>query len=127
LPVAALFGVVKSSGIVGVNEKYVLVPKNDKPAGDMRRWEMRQYQSPDVLFEFKYVALADAGLTGEQGRALSGAEVKALALVQAKLAEARPRLSGYRQVLQQRYGARLRLRSYVVVALGFDRLAWEEV
>jgi transposase-like protein len=23
---------------VGVDEKYVLVPKNDKPAGDMRRW-----------------------------------------------------------------------------------------
>jgi hypothetical protein len=38
LPVAALFGVVKSSGVVGVDEKYVLVPKNDKPAGDMRRW-----------------------------------------------------------------------------------------
>ena len=38
LPIAALFGVVKSSGTIGVDEKYVLVPKNDKPAGDMRRW-----------------------------------------------------------------------------------------
>ena len=38
LPVAALFGVVRSSGVVGVDEKYVLVPKNDKPAGKMRRW-----------------------------------------------------------------------------------------
>jgi hypothetical protein len=38
LPVAALFGVVKSSGVVGVDEKYVLVPKNDKPPGEMRRW-----------------------------------------------------------------------------------------
>jgi len=38
LPIAALFGVVKSSGVVGVDEKYVLVPKNDKPAGKMRRW-----------------------------------------------------------------------------------------
>ena len=38
LPVAALFGVVRSSGVVGVDEKYVLVPKNDKPAAEMKRW-----------------------------------------------------------------------------------------
>jgi transposase-like protein len=38
LPVAALFGVLRSSGVVGVDEKYVLVPKNDKPEGDMKRW-----------------------------------------------------------------------------------------
>jgi hypothetical protein len=91
------------------------------------RPEMRQYQLPDVLFEFKYVALPDAGLTGEEARALSDAEVRALAPVQAKLAEARPRLTGYRQVLQQRYGEQLRLRTYAVVALGFDRLAWEGI
>jgi hypothetical protein len=38
LPVAALFGVVRSSGVVGVDEKYVLVPKNDKPDAEMKRW-----------------------------------------------------------------------------------------
>ncbi|MGD9145729.1 MAG: transposase, partial [Anaerolineae bacterium] len=38
LPVAALFGVVRSSGVVGIDEKYVLVPKNDKPESDMKRW-----------------------------------------------------------------------------------------
>jgi transposase-like protein len=38
LPVAALFGVVRSSGVVGIDEKYVLVPKNDKPEGKMKRW-----------------------------------------------------------------------------------------
>jgi transposase-like protein len=38
LPVAALFGVVRFSGVVGVDEKYVLVPKNDKPESDMKRW-----------------------------------------------------------------------------------------
>jgi hypothetical protein len=44
LPVAALFGVVKSRG---VDEKYVLVPKNDKPEGEMRRW-MYAYFAVDV-------------------------------------------------------------------------------
>jgi transposase-like protein len=38
LPVAALFGVVRSSGVVGIDEKYVLVPKNDKPNEKMKRW-----------------------------------------------------------------------------------------
>ncbi len=38
LPVAALFGVVRSSGVVGIDEKYVLVPKNDKPESNMKRW-----------------------------------------------------------------------------------------
>ena len=38
LPVAALFGVVRSTGVVGIDEKYVLVPKNDKPESDMKRW-----------------------------------------------------------------------------------------
>jgi transposase-like protein len=47
LPVAALFGVVKSSGVVGVDEKYVLIPKNDKPDGKMRRW-MYVYLAVDV-------------------------------------------------------------------------------
>ena len=38
LPVAALFGMVRSSGVVGVDEKYVLVPKNTKPKAKMKRW-----------------------------------------------------------------------------------------
>ncbi|MEA3340616.1 MAG: hypothetical protein U9R15_11670, partial [Chloroflexota bacterium] len=47
LPVAALFGVVRSSGVVGVDEKWVLVPKNDKPAGKRKRW-MYVYMAVDV-------------------------------------------------------------------------------
>ena len=38
LPMAALFGLVRSSGAVGIDEKYVLVPKNDKPDSKMKRW-----------------------------------------------------------------------------------------
>lgn len=38
LPVAALFGVVRSSGVVGIDEKFVLVPKNDKPDAKLKRW-----------------------------------------------------------------------------------------
>jgi transposase-like protein len=57
LPVAALFGVLKSSGVVGIDEKYVLVPKNDKPAGDMRRW-MYVYLAVDVYtYDLLHIAI----------------------------------------------------------------------
>jgi len=48
LPVAMLFGVVRCSGVVGVDEKWVLVPKNDKPEGKHRRW-MYVYLAVDVF------------------------------------------------------------------------------
>jgi transposase-like protein/DNA-directed RNA polymerase subunit RPC12/RpoP len=57
LPVATLFGVVRSSGVVGVDEKYVLVPKNDKPAGKMRRW-MYVYLAVDVYtYDLLHIAI----------------------------------------------------------------------
>lgn len=57
LPVAALFGVLKSSGVVSVDEKCVLVPKNDKPEGDMRRW-MYVYLAVDAwTYDLLHIAL----------------------------------------------------------------------
>ena len=57
LPVAALFGMVKSSGVVGVDEKYVLVPKNDKPESNMRRW-MYIYLAVDVwTYDLLHIAI----------------------------------------------------------------------
>jgi len=57
LPIAAMFGVVKSSGVVGVDEKYVLVPKNAKPAGKMRRW-MYVYLAVDVwTYDLLHIAI----------------------------------------------------------------------
>jgi hypothetical protein len=47
LPLAQLFGVVRSSGVVGVDEKWVLVPKNNKPQGKRKRW-MYVYLAVDV-------------------------------------------------------------------------------
>ncbi|MDH4135750.1 MAG: transposase [Anaerolineae bacterium] len=48
LPIATLFGVVHSSGVVGIDEKWVLVPKNDKPEGERKRW-MYVYLAVDVF------------------------------------------------------------------------------
>jgi len=57
LPVAAIFGLVRSSGVVGADEKYVLVPKNDKPEGKRRRW-MYVYLAVDVhTYDLLHIAI----------------------------------------------------------------------
>jgi uncharacterized protein YjbJ (UPF0337 family) len=93
---------------------------------------MRQYPSLlDILIEFKSVKLGEASLagklTGKEARQLSGDEVKALHKVKASLKEAKKQVQSYAQVLSKKHGPALRLRKYAVVALGFDRLVWEEV
>lgn len=58
LPVAALFGVVKSSGVVGVDEKYVLVPKNGKPdEGKMRRWMYVYFAVDAWTYDLLHIAI----------------------------------------------------------------------
>lgn len=44
LPVAALFGVVRCSGVIGIDEKFVKVPKNDKPKSKMIAFCMYMWQ-----------------------------------------------------------------------------------
>jgi hypothetical protein len=58
---------------------------------------------------------------------MSRAQLAALPAAQQKLAEARAQLPAYRQELEERYKTRLRLRAFAVVALGFERLVWEEM
>lgn len=91
------------------------------------RPEMRKYQLVDVLIEFEYVSLGDAGKSGAEAKAMAMDELKAMPSVNKKLHEARTQLQSYRALLQTQYGALLRLHTYAVVAVGFERLVWEEV
>jgi hypothetical protein len=89
------------------------------------RPNMRQYALLDMVMEFKYLALADLNLTGEQVRSQSRDESRAIPAVQAALLEASEQLQHYQQVLIDKYHEPQRLRCLAVVALGFDRLVWE--
>ena len=89
------------------------------------RPNMRQYALLDMVMEFKYLALADLNLTGEQVRAQSRDESRAIPAVQAALQSASEQLQHYQQVLIDKYHEPQRLRCLAVVALGFDRLVWE--
>ena len=57
LPMAALFGVVRSSGALGIDEKYVLVPKNDKPDSDMKRWMYVYLAVDSYTYDLLHIAL----------------------------------------------------------------------
>ncbi|MGH9847099.1 MAG: AAA family ATPase, partial [Blastocatellia bacterium] len=91
------------------------------------RPDARQYQILDLLLEFKFVKLGDAGLSGEQARAMSRAELAALPAVERKLADAQAQTPDYQRELNQRYKTGLQLRTFAIVAIGFERLVWEEL
>jgi len=91
------------------------------------RPDMRRYQLLDILIEFKYISLQELNLSGDEVREMNRSDLRALPSVQQRFAEAKSKLNGYRQVLEAKYGDRLRLHNYSVVALGFDRLVWAEI
>ncbi len=90
------------------------------------RPEMRKYRLLDLLLEFKFFKLADLDLNGEQVRALSREDAARLPQVQRGLSAAGEQLARYREALTAQYGAVLRLRTYAVIGLGFERLVWAE-
>jgi len=91
------------------------------------RPDMRHSQLSDNLMEFKYVSLKEAGLSGAEVRELSRDEIKKLVPVKEKFDESEIQLKRYRRTLEKSYGDVLRLRTYSVVAVGFDRLVWREI
>jgi hypothetical protein len=97
------------------------------------RPDKRQLQLFDILIEFKHLQLGEVKLdrgekfTGEIAKSMTLGELKVLPAVQAALAQATTQLQSYRPLLQQAYRYPLRLRVYAVVAVGFERLVWEEV
>lgn len=96
----------------------------------------------DFVLEFKYLKLGDVKievlkegattptlqpLDGRTVRQLSLDELRSLPEVQAQLDQARSQLQSYRRDLAAAYQGRVRLQTYAIVALGFDRLVCEEV
>lgn len=91
------------------------------------RPDMRQSPFSDILMEFKYVSLKEAGLSGAEVRELGRDEVKKLGPVMGKVGESERQLERCRRRLEKRYGDVLRLRAYSVVSVGLDRLVWGEI
>jgi len=91
------------------------------------RPDMRKYQLLDHLIEFKYLSLQELSLSGDEIEQMDINALDSLPKVQEKYAESKTKLSGYRKVLEDKYGDKLRLHCYSVVSLGFERLVWMAV
>jgi hypothetical protein len=92
----------------------------------IRRLDRRAVPVLDLLLEFKYLSLKDLGLTGEQVRESTAAELAALPLIQTKLTEAGEQAQRYGAALQARYGL-TDLRLFAVVGVGLERVVWQTV
>ncbi|MFP4033576.1 MAG: AAA family ATPase [Desulfococcaceae bacterium] len=88
------------------------------------RPDMRKYALLDVLIEFKFVTLAEANVTGEEARDLSPEEIQALPAMRTKMDEAKAQARRYAAEIEKKHG-NLRLKTFAVASLGFERL-WAE-
>jgi hypothetical protein len=96
----------------------------------IRRPDMMQVKVFDILIEFKFVSLADAGLSGEHAGALSLDALKSIPAMVEKMANARIQVEQYGESLNRKYGnlnLNLNLKCYAVVSLGYERIWWEEM
>ncbi len=90
------------------------------------RPDMRDTPLLDFLMEFKYVSLKTVDLSGEAVRQADVKALHTLSDVAQALDDAQTQLKTYRQQLSDIYGDKLKLRSYAVVVIGFERLIWIE-
>jgi hypothetical protein len=91
------------------------------------RQDVRQNQLFDLLLEFKFVKLGALALSGEEVRRMSREELAALPPVSDTLAEARTQAADYLRELHEQHRTDWRMRVFAIVAIGFERLVWEEI
>jgi len=74
----------------------------------------------------KFVILKEAGLSGELARNLTVEELQALPRMIREMEDGKKQVAEYGRALEKRHGD-LRLRKFVVVSLGFERIWWREL
>jgi len=78
----------------------------------------------DVLIEFKFVTLKDAGITGKQAKKISVDELYKIPQIASELKNGEKQVLDYGKKLNNKYG-NLRLKKFVVVSLGFERVCYK--
>ena len=92
----------------------------------MIRPDKRHFTIFDVLIEFKFVTLKDAGITGAQAKQLTEDELYGMPNIKKAFKEGRRQVALYGKKLDDKYG-NLRLKKFVVTALGFERVCFEKI
>ncbi len=90
------------------------------------RPDMRRLRILDVLLEFKFITLKELGRIGEQIRKLSQDEAASLPVVAGAFEEGEAQARTYGMELDRKYDD-LRLQTFVIVSLGFERVLWRKI
>jgi hypothetical protein len=80
----------------------------------------------DVLIEFKFVKLKDAGMSADQAVGLTEDELCQIPEIAKQIKDGEKQVKEYGKKLEQKYG-NLRLQKFVVAALGFERVCFRLV
>ncbi|MDL1964159.1 MAG: AAA family ATPase [Deltaproteobacteria bacterium] len=80
----------------------------------------------DVLIEFKFVKLKDAGMSADQAKKLSEDELRQIPEIAKQMKDGEKQVQDYGNKLEQKYG-NLRLQKFVVAALGFERVCFRKL
>jgi hypothetical protein len=88
----------------------------------LRRPDARESSLWDLLFEFKRLPLKELGMSGKEAKAVSRRSLTAIPKVNDALDQAEAQIAAYLSALERNRGDTLKVRSYAVVALGFERL-----
>ncbi|MDM8550937.1 PD-(D/E)XK nuclease domain-containing protein [Desulfobacterales bacterium HSG2] len=92
------------------------------------RPDRRKYKLPDVLIEFKFIRqLKDLKLTKQQILQKTDQELWELDKVKEKADEAEAQAMRYSADLKAEFGDVMQLKTFVVIAIGFERIVWRMV
>jgi len=80
----------------------------------------------DVLIEFKFIKLKDAGTSADKAQKLSEDELMLIPEIANKITDGAKQVQEYGKKLEQKYG-NLRLQKFVVAALGFERVCFKKL
>ena len=80
----------------------------------------------DVLIEFKFIKLKDAGINADKARKLSEDELMLMPEIADQLKDGAKQVQEYGKKLEQKYG-NLRLQKFVVAALGFEKICFKKL
>ncbi len=88
------------------------------------RPDRRKYKLLDVLIEFKFIRLKDLNITKEKLRQKTDREILQLDKIKDKVVSAKDQAARYSSDLKAEFGDFIKLKTFVVVAIGFEKIIY---
>jgi len=113
-----------------LNNNYIMISERQSRSGyaDLAlivRPDCREFQLIDSLIEFKFIKTKDLKI--KNIKKMSDSSLFKLDCVKAKLMEAKTQAKKYSKELIDEFGDVLKLQTYAVISIGFDRLLYKKL